>query len=76
MNDPDMSPPRDLADGEPSWWLPYAAEFPAWHARAGVNGLCYARRPGTSTPLYVSAADPAELPALIWAIPLPWWMRP
>ncbi len=86
MNDPDIRPPlmvppagtalRELADGEPSWWLPYAAEFPSWHAWQGVNGLYYARRPGTSPPLLVRAATPGELPALIRGIPLPWWMRP
>lgn len=86
MNDPDirallMAPPgRNLpgepADEEPSWWLPYAAEFPPWHAWAGVNGQCYARKPGSSPPLVIRTGTPEDLAARIRATPLPWWMRP
>jgi hypothetical protein len=60
---------------EPAWWQPFAAQFPLWHAWQGVNCAYYARMVGSSPPLWVRGATPAELPALIRAIPLPWWMR-
>jgi hypothetical protein len=48
----------------PDWW-PYAAEFPRWHVWRGVCGLVYARRPRTSPPLVVRAANPGDLLAQI-----------
>jgi hypothetical protein len=44
----------------PEWW-PYAAEFPHWHVWRGVCGLVYARRPRSSPPLVVRAANPVDL---------------
>jgi hypothetical protein len=44
----------------PDWW-PYAAEFPHWHVWRGVCGLVYARRPRTSPPIVVRAADTTDL---------------
>jgi hypothetical protein len=48
------------AEDIPDWW-PYAAEFPHWYVWRGVCGLVYARRPRTSPPLVVRAANPADL---------------
>jgi hypothetical protein len=48
---------RDTSQEEaPDWW-PYTAEFPHWHVWRGVCGLVYARRPRTSPPVVVRAAD-------------------
>jgi hypothetical protein len=44
----------------PDWW-PFAAEFPRWHVWRGVCGLVYARRPRTSPPIVVRAADAMDL---------------
>ena len=35
----------------PTWWAPFADEFPCWHAWAGVAGLLYVRRPKSSPPV-------------------------
>lgn len=63
------------ATAVPDWWLPYADMFPGWHAWDGVSGQCYARLPHTSPPQVVYSRDPADLPGLIRAIPVPWWCR-
>jgi hypothetical protein len=44
----------------PDWW-PYAPEFPHWHVWRGVAGLLYARRPRSTPPIVVRAADAAGL---------------
>jgi hypothetical protein len=74
---PGSTPPREpaLADAEPDWWEPYAAEFPAWHAWQGVNGAYYARQPGSSPPLWERAESPAELADQVRKVPAPWWRR-
>ena len=59
----DEQPPASseiIGEDIPDWW-PYAAEFPHWHVWRGVCGLVYARRPRTSPPLVVRAANPKDL---------------
>jgi hypothetical protein len=56
-------PPQALGttrEGIPDWW-PYEAEFPHWHVWRGVGGLVYARRPRTSPPIVLRAADAKDL---------------
>jgi hypothetical protein len=55
----------DNLDAPPTWWAPYADEFPCWHAWTGVAGLLYVRRLKSSPPVVYRAADPAELEARI-----------
>lgn len=71
-----MNPITSPATKVPDWWQPHAQKFPYWHAWTGESGLYYARLPGTSPPQVVHARDPADLPGLIEAIPVPWWRRP
>lgn len=53
------APPVALAEEIPDWW-PYAARFPRWHVWKGL-GLLYARRPRSSPPKVVRAANPDDL---------------
>jgi hypothetical protein len=53
-------------DGDPSR-AELAREFPGWHIWRGVNGLWYARRPGTSPPVVLKDENTAELRAQIRA---------
>jgi hypothetical protein len=50
----------EAEDKVPDWW-PYAPEFPHWHVWRGVAGLLYARRPRSTPPTVVRAADAAGL---------------
>ncbi len=38
-----------------------AREFPHWHCWKGVNGLVYARLPGSSPPMTARGEDPLDL---------------
>lgn len=51
-------------EDNPDWWS-HAAEFPHWHVWRGICGLVYARRPRSSPPLVVRAANPVDLLAQI-----------
>jgi hypothetical protein len=64
MQDEQPASSSDVGEDVPDWW-PYATEFPHWHVWRGVSGLVYARRPRSSPPLVVRAANPVDLLAQI-----------
>jgi len=35
-------------------------DYPAWHCWRGIGGILYARRPKSSPPIVVRAADPGQ----------------
>jgi hypothetical protein len=45
----------------PSWWRPYASDYPRWNAWKGSNGMLYASLPGSSPALVVRGIDPMDL---------------
>jgi hypothetical protein len=45
----------------PSWWQPYAAEFPGWRAWRAANGLLYARKIDATPPVVVRGEDAVDL---------------
>jgi hypothetical protein len=61
----------DNLDVPPTWWAPFADEFPCWHAWTGVAGLLYARLPRSSPPVVLRGADPGSVAEQIRA----WYQR-
>ena len=45
----------------PSWWQPYAAEFPNWQVWRAANRLLYARKINATPPVVVRGEDPVDL---------------